>query len=91
MYSPKTRKIKQKKKKQTKKNINLVFVTGIRRVLLCINFIKYVILLRCKRKKKNMSLSLYNPLFYYLTQDKMNSVIKVKYKIYQHKLMQLQG
>lgn len=89
MYSAKTRKIKKKKK--TKNNINLIFVTGIKRVLLCINFIKYVILLRCKRKKKNMSTSLYNPLFHYLTQDKMNSVIKVKYRIYKHKLMKLQG
>lgn len=38
-----------------------------------------------------MSLALFNPLFHYLTQDKVNSVIKVKYRIYKHKLMQLQS
>lgn len=91
MFSAKTRKIKQKKKEKKKQNVKLVFITGIKRVLLCINFIKYVILLRCKRKKKNMSLALFNPLFHYLTQDKVNSVIKVKYRIYKHKLMQLQS
>ena len=44
-----------------------------------------------RRKKKNLSFAYLQPLFSYLMQDKLNSVIKIKYKIYKHKLMQLQS
>ena len=44
-----------------------------------------------KRKKKNMSFQYLYPIFQYIMNDKVNSVIKVKYKIYKHKLMQLQS
>jgi hypothetical protein len=44
-----------------------------------------------RRRKKNLSYSYLQPLFNYLMHDKVNSVIKIKYKIYKHKLMQLQS
>ena len=89
MFTAKTRKIKKKKKK--KFNLNLLFIVGLKRTLLCINIIKYVILMGLRRKKKNLSFNYLQPLFSYLMQDKVNSVIKIKYKIYKHKLMQLQS
>jgi hypothetical protein len=89
MFSAKTRKISKKKKK--KFNLNLVFITGIKRTILCINIIKYVILLNLRRKKKNINYEFLQPLFQYIIQDKVNLVIKLKYKIYKHKLMQLQS
>lgn len=89
MFNAKTRKIKSKKKK--KFNLNLVFIKGIKRTLLCINIIKYIILLNLKKKKKNLNYNFLNPLYYFLMQDKVNLVIKIKYRIYKHKLMQLQA
>lgn len=89
MFTTKTRKIKKKKKKNY--NLNLLFITGIKRTLLCINIIKYLILMNVHRRKKNLNYSLFNPLYQYITTDKSNSVIKLKYKIYKHKLMQLQS
>jgi hypothetical protein len=89
MFTAKTRKIKKKKKK--KFNLNLLFITGLKRTLLCINIIKYIILMNLRRRKKNLSYSYLQPLFNYLMHDKVNSVIKIKYKIYKHKLMQLQS
>jgi hypothetical protein len=89
MFTAKTRKIKKKKKK--KFNLNLIFITGLKRTLLCINIIKYLILMNLKRRKKNLSFFFLQPLFNYLMTDKVNSVIKIKYKIYKHKLMQLQS
>lgn len=89
MFTAKTRKVTKKKKK--KFNLNLLFITGLKRTLLCINIIKYVILMNLRRKKKNLTFSYLQPLFVYLMQDKVNSVIKIKYKIYKHKLMQLQS
>jgi hypothetical protein len=89
MFSAKTRKISKKKKK--KFNLNLVFITGIKRTILCINIIKYVILLNLRRKKKNINYEFLQPLFQYIIQDKVNLVVKLKYKIYKHKLMQLQS
>jgi hypothetical protein len=89
MFTAKTRKIIKKKKK--KFNLNLIFITGIKRTLLCINIIKYIILLNLRRKKKNLNYDYLQPLFQYIIQDKVNLVVKVKYKIYKHKLMQLQS
>lgn len=89
MFNAKTRKIKAKKKK--KFNLNLIFIKGIKRTLLCINIIKYIILLNLKKKKKNLNYNFLNPLYHFLMQDKVNLVIKVKYRIYKHKLMQLQA
>jgi hypothetical protein len=89
MFTAKTRKIKKKKKK--KFNLSLVFITGLKRTLLCVNIIKYVTLLNLRKKKKNMNYNFLQPLYQYLTQDKNNLVTKIKYKIYKHKLMQLQS
>jgi hypothetical protein len=89
MFTAKTRKIKKNKIKNF--NLNLLFITGLKRTILCINIIKYVILLNLKRKKKNLSFQYLYPIFQYLMNDKINPVIKVKYKIYKHKLMQLQS
>ena len=87
----KIKKVKKNKKKQKQQPLKLLFITGIKRTLLCINFLKYIILLRSKRKKKNLTLSLFSPLFNYITEDKNNAVLRVKYRIYKHKLMQLQS
>ena len=89
MFSTKTRKIIKKKKK--KFNLNLLFITGLKRTLLCINILKYLILMNVKKRKKNVNYSLLNPLYQFIVNDKSNSVIKLKYKIYKHKLMQLQS
>lgn len=89
MFTAKTRKIVKKKKK--KFNLNLLFITGLKRTLLCINIIKYIVLMNLKRRKKNISFLFLSPLFQYLMSDKVNSVVKIKYKIYKHKLMQLQS
>lgn len=77
-------------KKQKKQTSSLIFITGIKRVLVCMNFLKYLILLKTQRKKKNMTPRLFTPLFNYIAYDKTNSVVKIKYKIYKQKLMQLQ-
>lgn len=69
----------------------MLFITGLKRTLLCINIIKYLILMNLKRRKKNMNYTYLNPLYQFLITDKSNSVIKLKYKIYKHKLMQLQS
>lgn len=87
MFSNKVRKIKKKKKKISK----LVFITGKKRVVLCINFIKYLVLFKCGRKKKNITHKLFSPLFDYIVNDKGSNMLKIKYKIYKQKLMQLQG
>jgi hypothetical protein len=87
MFSNKSK--KNKKKKQQLNNI--VFIRGVKRVILCINFIKYSILLNCKRKKKNITLEMFNPLFKFIIEDKNNFAIKVKYRIYKQKLMKLQS
>ena len=89
MFTAKNRKIKKNKKKNY--NLNLLFITGLQRTILCINILKYVILMNLKRKKKNLSFNYLYPIFQYLMYDKSNSVIKVKFKIYKHKLMQLQS
>ena len=80
------KKIKKKKIQLSK----LVFIVGVKRLVLCMNLIKYIILLNCRRKKKNMTYSLFTPLYNYIVYDKNNLVIKVKYRIYKQKLMQLQ-
>lgn len=69
----------------------LIFIKGVKRLLLCINFLKYLILLNCKRKKQNMNYNLFLPLFNYLTNDKNNLVLKVKYRLYKQKLIKLQS
>lgn len=89
MFNAKTRKIKNKKKK--KFNLNLIFIKGIKRTLLCINIIKYIILLNLKKKKKNLNYNYLLPLYNFIMQDKINLVTKIKFRIYKHKLMQLQA
>lgn len=85
MYAYKVKKLK-KKKQQFK---TFVFIKGVKRLLLCVNFIKYLILLKYKRKKKNLTTQFFNPLYNYLTEDKNSSVLKIKYRIYRQKLMQI--
>lgn len=84
MFSLKTRKIKKKK------SLNLIFTAGINRILFCINIIKFTILLNLKRKKKNLNYEYFNPLYKFLMYDRNNLILKFKYRIYKHKLMQLQ-
>ena len=90
MFTMKTRK-KKKNKKKKKFNLNLLFISGLKRLLLCLNMIKYIILLNLRRKNKNLCYDYFKPLFEYLMNDKTNSVLKLKYKIYKQKLMQLQS
>lgn len=78
-----------KKKKQ--QNSTLLFIRGVKRTLLCINVLKFLILLKIQRKRKNINTKLFNPIFNYLTEDKKNLAISVKHKIYKQKLMQLQS
>lgn len=78
-----------KKKKQ--QNSTLLFIRGVKRTLLCINILKFLILLKIQRKRKNINTKLFNPIFNYLTEDKKNLAISVKHKIYKQKLMQLQS
>jgi len=88
MFSVKTRK---KIGKNKKTSINYLFIQGLKRLLLCINLIKYTILMNVRRKNKNINYKLFNPLYQFLTTDKSNSVIKLKYKIYKQKLMGMQN
>ena len=96
MFSVKTRKKKKKKLKNLKKkklnfSVNLLYITGIKRILLCITFIKLLMLLKCKKKRKNLTMLLFIPLYRYLVFDKKNAVINIKHKIYRRKLMQSQA
>lgn len=86
MFNHKVRFFKKKKSYATK----LIFVTGNKRIVSCINFLKCLILLNVQRKKKNLTTDLFTPLYNYITVDKNSSVMKVKYRIYKQKLMQLQ-
>lgn len=87
MFSYKYKKLKKKKRSFTKIN----FVFSNKRLLLTINFIKYMILLNCKRKKKKMQYNIFLPLYDYLINDKNNSILKIKYRIYKLKLVQMQN
>ena len=78
-------KSKRLKKKKVIKN-NLYFITGKQRFILCINYIKYLILLYCKRKNKNISYNLFLPLSNYLIYEKTSLVNKIKFKVYKEKL-----
>ena len=96
MFSIKTRKKKKLKKKKTKKKklkftINLLYINGVKRILLCITFVKLLMLLRCKKKRKNLNMLFFVPLYRYLVFDKKNAVIDIKHKIYKKKLMQSQS
>jgi len=82
---------KSKKKKTLNFSVNLLYITGIKRILLCITFVKLLILLRCKKKRKNLTMLLFVPLYRYLVFDKKNAVIDIKHKIYRRKLMQSQA
>jgi hypothetical protein len=82
-------KVKYYKKKKQKVS-NLIFITGIKRVILCINILKFLILLKIKRKQKNINTKMFTPIFNYLSLDRNSLAIEVKHKIYKQKLMQLQ-
>ena len=86
MFNNKIKKLKKKKQQLAK----LVFVTEKNRIPLCINFLKYTILLNSERKKKNMKPQLFNPLTSFIIQNKVSIITKIKYKLYRQKLMQLQ-
>ena len=76
-----------KKKKYLTKT---VFLFKKKRILYCINILKNLILLYCRRKKKNITNQLFYPLYNYLVQDKFSLVHKVKYRIYKQKLAKMQ-
>ena len=86
MFNHRSKTFKKKKKSFNKIN----FTLSGKRLLLTINFIKYMILLNCKRGKKKMQFNLFNPLYDYLINDKINCILKIKYKIYKLKLAQMQ-
>ncbi len=73
-----------KKKKKTIKKLSFVF--SKKRLLLSINFVKYLILLDCKRKEKKFQFKLFSPLYDFITNDRSNSVLKVKLQIYKLKI-----
>ena len=85
MFSYKIKRFKKSKKIKD----NLEFIRGVKRTILCINYIKYLILLYCKRRSKNMIYKLFMPLNDYLIQDKGSMVMKIKYKVYRKKLVNL--
>lgn len=87
MFNYKSKKFKKKKKSLSK----IIFTFSNKRLLLTMNFIKYMILLNCKRKQKKMEFSLFLPLYDYIINDKINSILKIKYKIYRLKLVQMQA
>ena len=78
-----------KKKKQ--QSVQMNFIVGMKRQLCCVNFLKYLIILNCQRKKKKMLYKLFYPLLNYISFDKNSMIVKIKYKIYKQKLIQLQG
>lgn len=86
MFNNKVKFYKKKKQKVS----NLTFITGIKRVVLCINILKFLIILNIRRKRKNVTPQMFNPIFNYISLDKTNLAIEVKHKIYKQKLMQLQ-
>lgn len=86
MFNNKVKFYKKKKQKVS----NLTFITGIKRVVLCINILKFLIILSIRRKRKNVIPQMFNPIFNYISLDKTNLAIEVKHKIYKQKLMQLQ-
>lgn len=83
-------KVKYYKKKKQKVS-NLIFITGIKRVILCINILKFLIILKIRRKQKNINTRMFTPIFNYLSLDRNSLAIQIKYKIYKQKLMQLQS
>ncbi len=92
MFSAKSKKsVKAQKSKKLKRKptVKLNFIVHSKRTILCINFIKYAILLYTRRKKKNLTFNYFLPLFNYLMYDKTNFVIKLKYRIYKQKLLQI--
>jgi hypothetical protein len=91
MFTLKTKELKKKKKKKKKILFKLIYISGIKRILLAFNLVKLLILLRCKKKEKCMTMLFFLPLYKYLVNDKKNQVLAIKYKIYQKKLMQVQS
>lgn len=85
MFNFKVRRIKKKKKILTK----LIFITGNKRLLLAINFLKYIMLLSVKKKKKNMIPEYFLPLGNFLSKDRDSMLMKIKYKIYKKKLAKM--
>ena len=86
MFTNKVKKIKKKKKQFSK----LFFLIEAKRIPLCINFLKYTILLKSQRKKKNLVINYFSPLTDFIITNKINTITKIKYKIYKQKLMLLQ-
>ena len=85
MFSFKVRRIKKKKKILT----NLIFITGNKRLLLAINFLKYIILLSVKKNGNNMIPDYFLPLGNFLSKDRDSVLIKIKYRIYKKKLAKM--
>lgn len=87
MFNHKSKKFKKKKKWFSKIN----FVLAPKRALLTLNFVKYMILLNCKRGKKKMQFQLFTPLYEFIINEKINSILKIKYKVYRLKMIQMQA
>jgi len=68
-----------------------LYISGLKRLLFAFNLIKLLMLLRCKRKEKCLTLLFFLPLYKYLVNDKKNQVLSIKYKLYKKKLMQSQS
>jgi hypothetical protein len=84
MFSIKKKKLKKKLKK------DIIFIKGIKRVVLVLNFLKFLIFLNTKRYKKNMNIKLFLPIFFFLTKNNNNNIDKIKLKIYKIKLASMQ-
>ena len=82
MFSHKCKYLKKKKKTLT----NLNFLLSRKRVLISINFIKYLILLDYRIKEKKFQFKLFTPLYNFITNDRSNLLLRVKLQIYKIKV-----
>jgi len=67
----------------------VIFIQGIKRVILSLNLLKYLIITNMRRNKKNHVPKLYLPLFHFLIKDKENNVELLKFRIYRLKLIKM--
>lgn len=79
------------KKQIVKKKIikNLIFITGIKRILLALNFIKILIVSR-QNKRKNHNYKMFTPVYHFIVKNKKSNVEHLKLKIYKLKLLKMQ-
>ncbi len=87
MFSHKSKTFKKKKKSFNK----IIFTLPSKRLLLTINFLKYMVLLNCRRGKKKIQYNILAPLYDFIINDRTNSMLKIKYRIYKLKLGRMQS